>query len=83
MLSDNILLVMILHALSDSTFRIVKGLFGYVHDAPVCQAVDTARTVIDYAVLPLMAVLICIFYDRLKGKKENCHRISADIQMNS
>lgn len=65
MLSDNLLLIMIMHALSDSTFRIVNGLFGYVHDAPICQAVAVTRNVIDYAVLPLMAVLICIFYDKL------------------
>lgn len=69
MLSDNLLLVMLLHAFSDSTFRIVNGLFGYVREAPVCQVVDKTRTVIDYVVLPVVAILICIFYDRLKGKK--------------
>ena len=69
MLSDNLLLVMILHALSDSTFRLVKGLFGYVKDAPICQAVDFSQNVIQYAILPIMAILICIFYDKLKG---NC-----------
>ena len=74
MLSDNLLLVMLLHAFSDSTFRIVKGLFGYVHDAPVCLAVDRARTVIDYVVLPVMAILICVFYDSLKGEKRSSLR---------
>ena len=39
MLSDNLLLVMLLHALSDSTFRILDGLFGYVRDASLCHAV--------------------------------------------
>lgn len=68
MLSDNLLLVMLLHAFSDSTFRIVKGLFGYVHEAPICVAVDKARSVIDYVVLPVVAVLICVFYDKLKGR---------------
>ena len=67
MLSDNLLLVMLLHAFSDSTFRIVKGLFGIVNDAPICRAVDIGRDVIDYVVLPLIAILICIFYDKLKG----------------
>ena len=66
MLSDNLLLVMLLHAFSDSTFRIVKGLFGYVREAPICQAVDTARSVIDYVVLPVTAILICVFYDKLR-----------------
>ena len=66
MLSDNLLLVMVLHALSDSTFRIVKGLFGYVQNAPICRAVDITRNVIEYVVLPVTAILICVFYDRLK-----------------
>jgi membrane protease YdiL (CAAX protease family) len=66
MLSDNLLLVMVLHTLSDSTFRIVNGLFGYVHDAPVCQAVGITRNIITYAVLPVLAVLICVFYDKIK-----------------
>ena len=68
MLSDNLLLVMVLHALSDSTFRIVKGLFGFVQDAPICQAVNIARNVIEYVVLPVTAILICVFFDRLKSQ---------------
>ena len=67
MLSDNLLLVMLLHAFSDSTFRIVKGLFGIVPAAPVCRAVDIGRNVISYVILPLMAILICVCYDKLKG----------------
>ena len=69
MLSDNLLLVMLLHAFSDSTFRIVDGLFGYVREAPICQAVEKTRSVIDYVVLPLVAILICVFYDKLKRKQ--------------
>ena len=68
MLSDNLLLVMLLHAFSDLTFRIVDYLFAYVPEAPVCQVIEVARDVMDYAVLPVTAILICIFYDRLKGK---------------
>lgn len=69
MLSDNLLLVMILHALSDTTYKIPNALFGYVHDAAICQVVEYLRTAIDYVILPLMAVLICIFYDKLKRKE--------------
>lgn len=32
MLSDNLLLVMILHALSDTTYKIPNALFGYQKD---------------------------------------------------
>ena len=74
MLSDNLLLVMLLHAFSDSTFRIVKGLFGSVHEAPICQISDKARSVIDYVVLPVMAILICVFYEKLKGQKSSSPR---------
>ena len=68
MLSDNLLLVMLIHAFDDSTFRIVKSLFGIVPDAPICQFVDHARNVtITYILLPLMAIYICINYDKLKN----------------
>ena len=70
MLSDNLLLVMLLHALSDSTFRIVNGMFGYARDSILCLAVDNARNVLDYVILPLTALLICIFYDRLKKQEQ-------------
>ena len=70
MLSDNLLLVMLIHAFSDSSFRIVDGLFGYVREAPLCKAVETTKSVIDYVVLPLVAILICVFYDKLKGKQD-------------
>ena len=66
MLSDNLLFVMLLHALSDTTFRVVDGLFGYARDAALCRTVDISRSVIDFVILPVIAVLICIFYDRLK-----------------
>ena len=69
MLSDNLLLLMLIHTFSDSTFRIVDGLFGYAREAVLCKVVDNTRSVIDYVVLPFVAILICIFYDRLKGKQ--------------
>ena len=70
MLSDNLLLVILLHTLSDSTFRIVKGLFGYARDSFFCKSVDSIRTVIDLLILPLMAILICVLYDRLKNTEK-------------
>lgn len=69
MLSDNLLLVMLLHAFSDSTFRIPDGLFGYVRDATICQVVDYLRNAINYVILPLMTILICIFYEKIKRKE--------------
>ena len=43
-------------------------MFGNDRDALICQVIDVARDVIDYVVLPVMAILICIFYDKLKKK---------------
>ena len=71
MLSDNLLLVIILHALSDSTFRIVKGLFGFARDSFFCQSLDRVSSVIEFVILPVMAILICVFYDRLKSPRSN------------
>lgn len=68
MLSDNLLLVMLLHALGDSTTRIVNYLFAYSRDTALYLFVDRARDVIDYAILPLVAIYICVAYDRLKKK---------------
>ena len=39
-----------------------------VQDAPICHAVNISRNVIEYAVLPILAILICIYFDKLKGK---------------
>ena len=66
MLSDSLLLVMLLHAFCDSTLRIVNYLFGYVREAPICRFVGYARDGIDYVILPLVALYICVYYDRLK-----------------
>ena len=69
MLTDNLLLVMLMHAFSDSTFRIVDGLFGYLHDSSICLAVKYIRNGLEYVILPLIAILICVYYDKLKGSQ--------------
>ncbi len=69
MLSDNLLLVMLFHAFSDTTFRLVDGLFGYMSDSSLCQTVDTVKNVTEYVILPVTAILICVFYDRLKKRE--------------
>lgn len=67
MLSDNLLLVMLLHAFVDSTFRIVNGLFGYAHEGFLYHAVGCSRDIIEYVILPALAICICIWFDKLKN----------------
>ena len=67
MLSDNLLFVMLLHAFVDSTFRIVNGLFGYSHEGFLYQAVGCSRDIIEYVILPALAICICIWFDKLKN----------------
>lgn len=67
MLSDNLLLVMLLHAFTDSTFRIVNGLFGYAREGFLYQAIECSRGIIEYVILPALALCICIWFDKLKN----------------
>ena len=66
MCSGNLTLSMCLHALSDLTPRIVGYLFAFESQPAISSFISGARDVIDYAVFPLMSILICVFYDRIK-----------------
>ena len=70
MLSDNLLLVMLLHAFSDITPRIAKGLFGWTTNPSALQVIENARTVFEFIILPLAAVIICIKYDELRKRHQ-------------
>jgi membrane protease YdiL (CAAX protease family) len=67
MLSDNLLLVMLLHAFTDSTFRIVHGLFGYAREGFLYQAIECSRDIIEYVILPALVICICIWFDKFKN----------------
>ena len=66
MLSENLPLVMLLHAFSDITPRIARGLFGWTTDPFALQIIEHARDALEYVILPLVAVYICVRYDKLK-----------------
>ncbi len=66
MCTGNLTLSMALHALTDLTPRIVGYLFGFESEPVISSFISTARDVLDYAVFPIMAILICIFYDKIK-----------------
>ncbi len=69
MLSENLPLVMLLHAFSDITPRISHGLFGWTTEPFILKIIECASNVFDYVILPLVAVYICIRYDKLKGNR--------------
>ena len=68
MCTGNLTLSMCLHALTDITPRIVGYLFHFDSEPAVSSFISGARNVIDYAIFPLMAILICVFYDKIKKK---------------
>ena len=73
MCTGNLTLSMALHALTDLTPRIVGYLFGFESEPAVSSFIFGARDVIDYAVFPIVSILICVFYDKIKNpeKAEN------------
>ena len=64
---------MVLHALTDLTPRIVGYLFGFESEPAVSLFIFGARDVIDYAIFPIVSILICVFSDKIKNpeKAEN------------
>ena len=67
MLTENLPLVMLLHAISDITPRISHGLFGWTVGTPAVQVIEVMDNVFQYVILPLAAVYICFRYVSLKG----------------
>lgn len=70
MCTGNLLLSMCLHALTDLTPRIVGYLFVYDTQPAISSFISVARDVIDYVIFPILSILICIFYDRIKNLKK-------------
>ncbi len=68
-LSENLALVMLLHAFSDITPKISHGLFGWTTEPFILKIIEFAGNVLQYVVLPLAAVYICVRYDKLKRSK--------------
>ena len=71
MCTGNLLLSMCLHTLTDLTTRIVGYLFVFESQPAISSFISGARDVIEYAVFPLLAILICIFYDKIKNSKNS------------
>ena len=70
MCTGNLTLSMALHALTDLTPRIVGYLFGFESEPAVSSFIFGARDVIDYAVFPIVSIIICVFYDKIKNPEK-------------
>lgn len=62
LMTENLPLVMLLHAVSDITPRIYRGLFGCTMDLPAIRVIEVMNEVFSYVVLPIAAVYICFKY---------------------
>ena len=69
MLTENLPLVMLLHAVSDITPRLQNGIFGEAANPAAMQVIEVAGDTIQYTVLPMVAVYICFRFVSLKGKR--------------
>ncbi len=70
MCTGNLLLSMYLHALTDLTPRIVGYLFMFESTPAISSFISNARDVIDYIIFPIVSILICVFYDKIKKPKK-------------
>lgn len=66
MLTENLPLVMLLHAVSDITPRLQNGIFGEAANPAAMQVIEVAGDTIQYTVLPMVAVYICFRFASLK-----------------
>ena len=66
MLTENLPLVMLLHAFSDITPRIIRGLFGFTTVPVAVHVIDVAREVMEFVVLPIVAVYVCFMFVSLR-----------------
>lgn len=66
MLTENLPLVMLLHAFSDITPRLAQGILGEASNPAALKVTDVAGNVLEYVILPLAAVYICFKFVSLK-----------------
>lgn len=78
MLTDNLLLVMMLHAISDITPRVSHGLFGWTTNPPVLSVIDRADDIIKFVVFPLVAIYICVKFDELRKSRVQEKKVEVD-----
>lgn len=67
MLSKNLTLIMVMHAVWDIAIRVPKSFCILPENSVLLDGMNVLLTIIDYGILPALAVYICINYDKLRG----------------
>lgn len=67
MLSKNLTLIMIMHAAWDIAISVPKAFCILPENSVLLDGMNILLDIIDYGILPVFAVYICINYDKLRG----------------
>lgn len=67
MLSKNLTLIMVMHAAWDIAIRVPNAFCVLPENSVLLDVMNILMTIIDYGILPVTAVYICINYDKLRG----------------
>lgn len=65
--SENLPLVMGIHAVWDIVVRIPGAFLGISQTSALPDLIEAGETVLQLAVMPVTAILMCVFYDRIVG----------------
>lgn len=68
MLSKNLTLIMILHAAWDIAIRVPKSFCVLPEESIILDIMNILLDIIEYGILPLAGIYICINYDKLRGR---------------
>ncbi len=67
MLSKNLTLIMVMHAVWDIAIRVPNAFCILPENSILLDGMNILLTIIDYGILPVVAVYICLNYDKLRG----------------
>ena len=67
MISKNLTLIMVMHAVWDIVIRVPNAFCILPENSVLLDVMNILLTIIDYGILPTLAVYICINYDKLQG----------------
>ncbi|MBR1864129.1 MAG: CPBP family intramembrane metalloprotease [Ruminococcus sp.] len=69
MCSNSLLLVMVIHAVWDIAVRVPNAFMMVPETGLAPEVIETVKDVIEFGIMPVAAILICIFYDKIYMKK--------------
>ncbi len=70
MLSKNLTLLMVMHAVWDIVIRIPDNFCNFAGNSVLRDALYILQDVLDYGIMPIAAVYICIRYEKLRGRNQ-------------